>query len=186
MPDRVRCFVWMLKHDRLVTGERMRLFGIGNTNCGLCGKYNESTLHVFRECIFVKAIWENVVPNNTLHDLYHYDLQEWITLNLDGTATLCMNFEDDWTNFWAIACHVIWEWHNRDRHDDKFNMSFDMLSAIAARIHQYKVAPCNNIVMERNEVERLISWSLPNKDFVKINVDGVRSANGGSGCGGLL
>lgn len=48
--ERVKTFVWLLKHGRLLTNHSKSRKGLGAAACKLCGHTNESTLHVFRDC----------------------------------------------------------------------------------------------------------------------------------------
>lgn len=82
----MRCFVWILSHDRLLTGERMQQFGIGNMSCFCCGCYNKDTLHVLRDCSHVRTFWESYIPMSLAQHFFHCNLQEWIDLNLDQAA----------------------------------------------------------------------------------------------------
>lgn len=53
-----------------MTGERMRMFSIDNVECGLCGKYLEITLRVFRDCSLMKSMWDRVIPMAAAHDFF--------------------------------------------------------------------------------------------------------------------
>lgn len=68
VPKRIKNFVWMLKHDRLLANQSKSRKGLGATASNLCGHANESTLHVFRDCPCAWEILMNSVPMRIKYD----------------------------------------------------------------------------------------------------------------------
>lgn len=60
--DQVTCFIWMLKHDRLLTNYYKSLNGLGGTDCKLCGGVMEITMHALRDCPKVMQLGMKKVP----------------------------------------------------------------------------------------------------------------------------
>lgn len=50
VPERIKIFVWLLKHDRLLKNHSKSRKGVGAAACNLCGHITETTLHVYHEC----------------------------------------------------------------------------------------------------------------------------------------
>jgi hypothetical protein len=57
VPERVRSFIWLAKHDRLLTNLRRKKMGLSHDMCLFCGNVVESTLHVLRDCPLAMTIW---------------------------------------------------------------------------------------------------------------------------------
>lgn len=102
-PERCRCFVWLMKHDRLLTNLSKSRKGLDHASCKICGNACESTLHVIRDCAKAMHIWKSIVPRSIFSEFFSLDLQNWIRLNLkylgDGIKS--------WSNVWVISCHAI-------------------------------------------------------------------------------
>jgi hypothetical protein len=45
VPERVRAFIWLIKHGRLLTNERKNRMGLGTDRCDYCGDLPETILH---------------------------------------------------------------------------------------------------------------------------------------------
>jgi hypothetical protein len=43
VPERVKTFVWLLHHDRLLTNFNKSKMGLGSSMCNICGNIVEST-----------------------------------------------------------------------------------------------------------------------------------------------
>jgi hypothetical protein len=61
VPERVRTFVWMVKHGRLLTNERKHRMGLGSEMCDFCRDHKDTTLHALRDCVLVRPLWLSVV-----------------------------------------------------------------------------------------------------------------------------
>ncbi|CAN1729813.1 Putative ribonuclease H protein At1g65750 [Linum perenne] len=56
-PNKIRYFMWLATHGRLLTNEERRRRNIAaNGNCPCCSRGAETTSHVLRECSFVAAL----------------------------------------------------------------------------------------------------------------------------------
>jgi len=59
MPKRIRCFMWLLQHDRLLTNSRFHRMQLRFPFCHQCEESVETTLHVMRDCPLAKVVWVN-------------------------------------------------------------------------------------------------------------------------------
>ncbi|PNX85234.1 ribonuclease H [Trifolium pratense] len=86
---------------------------------------------------------------------FNSDLQQWINLNING-AIGGIGIEN-WSNFWAIACHSIWKWYNKEAHDGSFNWPYNPHVVIKNYARDYDIAKrADSIVHVRNRVHQNI------------------------------
>ena len=58
MPLKVKCFSWLLLHNKILVWENLQRRGyIGPSNCSSCGADLESVEHLFLQCTFFKVVW---------------------------------------------------------------------------------------------------------------------------------
>jgi hypothetical protein len=57
--ERVRVFMWLIKHDLILTNFRLARWGLRNAYCDHCGQFEETTIHVLRDCSFASTIWRH-------------------------------------------------------------------------------------------------------------------------------
>lgn len=62
--ERVRHFVWILQHHRLLTNSRKHRMDLGSVMCSFCNNVEEDAFHVLRDCSRVVAIWMEIVHTN--------------------------------------------------------------------------------------------------------------------------
>ncbi|KAG8498883.1 hypothetical protein CXB51_005295 [Gossypium anomalum] len=62
-PHRIRFFIWLaLKHRLLTNSERLRR-GFGSSSaCSLCGHDYEDVVHILKDCIAARRIWDKLIP----------------------------------------------------------------------------------------------------------------------------
>jgi hypothetical protein len=75
VPERVRCFIWLLLHDRLLTNYRKSRMGLGHAMCTHCGNVVETSLHAIRDCALVTPLWLQTVPLEDRCSFFMDDLQ---------------------------------------------------------------------------------------------------------------
>ncbi|MBA0581885.1 hypothetical protein Gorai_024047 [Gossypium raimondii] len=112
-PQRIYFFLWLTLKQRILTNaERVRQ-GIGSSSaCGFCGQDYKDVLHVLRDCLAVKTIWDKLIPNDRLsswakqyifiskiafHKLHSYLhssplANSWVCLRTDGLVRLDEGF----------------------------------------------------------------------------------------------
>jgi hypothetical protein len=113
--ERVRAFIWLLKHNRLMTNSPKHRMGIGSADCWWCHGTEETTLHVLRDCPYAMALWMNTVSNNKRDWFFTVDFESWIDINITDAGE-ALNV-DSWTSFWATSCYYLWVWRNKALHD---------------------------------------------------------------------
>jgi len=185
VPERVRYFIWLLNHDRLLTNYNKSRMRLGSAMCGFCGNIIENSLHVLRDCPLVMPMWLNVVPVNMRDRFFIGDLNHWIAFNMRNEAGWML--EVDWKDFWAMACHCLWYWRNKEVHEANFVRPTNPYQFVRKRIRDYQLAmQASKVILEMPRSVVLVGWKPPAEGWVKLNTDGACSNNGVAGCGGII
>jgi hypothetical protein len=116
--ERVRHFMWMLKHDRLLTNCKKSRMGLGHSMCAYCGDVEETSLHALRDCPLVLPLWKSLIPNEDNNQFFMSNLDNWINLNVSHDTG--WRGDRDWKDIWAITCHCLWTWRNKELHENNF------------------------------------------------------------------
>lgn len=74
--DKLRCFMWLLGHDRLLTNFDKSLKGLGGAECRLCGSVKEDTMHVFRDCPKALQLWRNKILESIKSDFFYMEIHD--------------------------------------------------------------------------------------------------------------
>lgn len=96
---RVRSFVWMLKHNKLLTNFNKGRRGLGSAMCSLCGYVCEDTIHVFRDYTKAMQICSHVVLSDITNQFFQLDISRLVTLNINAN----LGNEINWNYYWAMG-----------------------------------------------------------------------------------
>ncbi|KAF5200752.1 Ribonuclease h protein [Thalictrum thalictroides] len=90
-PARWNSFLWILRHDRLMTnwGKFVRNI-IDDGGCSICGATADTSLHAIRDCPENLKIWQQIVRPEAWHKFKSLSLKEWVDWNLSK----------DWISTW--------------------------------------------------------------------------------------
>jgi hypothetical protein len=116
--ERIRVFIWQLTHDKLLTKARLAKWHLGDALCYNCGHFEETTLHVVRDCKVAVDIWRYLLTNQERSQFFMVGFHEWITMNLNNEFG--KKHGNDWRAIWATACYLMWQWRNKSMHDTEF------------------------------------------------------------------
>ncbi|KAF7815394.1 putative ribonuclease H protein At1g65750 family [Senna tora] len=160
--EKIRSFLWLCGHDRLLTNVARKRRGMAATDiCSRCNGAPEDLLHTLRDCPKAKCIW----------------------LKLLGFSG------NDWDVIFANACWFIWRMRNAEIFDDSRDRYVDPVIAILKLSSDSIRAMDKSIVGGSRHcpsVNRFICWNKHEKGWVKFNVDGVRKDSLSlTACGGL-
>jgi hypothetical protein len=92
--ERIKVFVWQLVHDRLLTKARLAKWQIGNALCHYCTQFEETTMHVVRDCTAAVNIWRKLLTSQERGQFFMVDFQQWINLNINNNFG--MRFGKEW------------------------------------------------------------------------------------------
>jgi hypothetical protein len=71
-PHRIQTFIWLAAQERILTNFRRSKWGVGiSPICTRCGRENETTIHVLRDCIYATQVWLHLVPSNFITDFFY-------------------------------------------------------------------------------------------------------------------
>ncbi|GAU50328.1 hypothetical protein TSUD_290640 [Trifolium subterraneum] len=185
VPERITSFIWLVRHDRLLTNYRKSKMHIGEPWCTHCVDIVEDTLHVLRDCPLAKSVWCNLLNNAARENSFAAELKDWIHMNLQ--QDLGRNMHMEWYGVWATSCHSLWTWRNRETHDETRLRPIHPWRYILDCHLQYMAANVNNIALStRQQMEVDIAWQQPEAGWVVLNTDGASKMDVAAGCGGLL
>ncbi|KAK2422286.1 Polynucleotidyl transferase, ribonuclease H superfamily protein [Trifolium repens] len=183
--ERNRCFMWIVKHDRILTKKIKARMGIGNDCCNFCNEV-ETSLHVLRDCGLAITVWLPLVPQCLRSNFFDGDLKQWFSANVNCGIVIDGNVR--WKDVWATACQSLWYWHNKEQHDPHYSRPINPGYYIRQRAKEYQSSfvAVSQDAGQVNREARLIGWKPPVGDWIKLNTDGACKDENVAGCGGIL
>jgi hypothetical protein len=64
------------------------------------------------------VVWIHLVHQDMRNQFFNSELHEWVSSNLDHDMEDSLDF--GWMNVWAMSCHMLWLWRNKEHHDGNF------------------------------------------------------------------
>lgn len=178
-------FIWLVLHNRLkIKAEILRRHIQIGSVCDRCGTSVEDTLHVIRDCLVAKRLWNRVIPMSHRQSFYSWNLREWMIHNLRSSRKLKRKL--NWSCFFGIAIWRLWFWRNQFQLNHMALDTASMINDILMRtkeIHHLNNSPLHTGI---NKVEKWIGWSAPIWPWCKLNTDGACKRLGEASTGGLI
>ncbi|CAN1824281.1 Putative ribonuclease H protein At1g65750 [Linum perenne] len=158
-PNRVRHFLWLAGHDRLLTNDqRARRMLTSDPHCPICPGQIENTIHILRDCHFAFTVWNELGIFNQTEECWSANLEMWIGQLLKSEKSLCF----------GIVCWFLW----KERNARAFSGS-----TVSARSVAVGVSKWTDVVSEAQQRD---GWFT-------INTDGaVENRSGNAAAGGLI
>ncbi|CAL1354334.1 unnamed protein product [Linum trigynum] len=195
VPERVRCFMWLVAHSRISCNEqRVKRHLSPSPFCYRCSSQVETPIHILRDCPPAAFLWTRTVPGERQHEFFSLQLEPWIAANLLMEEEKMVD-DIPWNSFFSV---VVWNlWKNRNEGVFKgINKTLSppsLTQAIkikASLWHKAWMAPQDSLgrrVSPTQRVTQEISWQPPPLGWTKINVDGAANGDQGpAGAGGIL
>lgn len=107
---------WIAAHNRLSTGDRMMKWGGSvNSTCSLCDEPVETRNHLFFECKFSAAVWENLAKGvmGSEFTTSWRDIVTQISTDQNSTKMFALRYT------FQASVHGIWMERNGRRHGEK-------------------------------------------------------------------
>ncbi|CAL1352198.1 unnamed protein product [Linum trigynum] len=194
VPERVRCFMWVVAHDKISINAQLVKRKIASSPCCYrCSTLEETTIHILRDCPTAAFLWARTVPPENQQEFFTLQPKAWIEKNLQVEAT--WTSEIPWNAFFSIASWNLW----KNRNEGVFKgigktlspPSLTQATKIKATLwYKAWVAPQNILGRRGTAVQRVyreISWIPPPAGWIKVNVDGAANGSQGpAGAGGAL
>ncbi|KAK8697852.1 hypothetical protein V6N13_113987 [Hibiscus sabdariffa] len=107
VPQRVRVFVWLVFHGRLLANaEQVRRHILDSELCDFCGAVREDIEHVLRSCCMAKGVWMRSIPAANRHT-FNLPFTDWLYKNLFDNSFMVADM--DWSTRFAIMCWLFWK-----------------------------------------------------------------------------
>ncbi|CAL1355748.1 unnamed protein product [Linum trigynum] len=194
VPERVRCFMWLVAHNRISSNEQRAKRHISVTSgCFRCENQVESTLHILRDCPPAAFVWMRTVPADQHQAFFSMDLDLWLATNLQKTDRYVE--DTPWNAFFSIAIWNLWKNRNEGafRGIEKTLSPPSLVQAIRIKAgiwYKAWTAPRDSLGHRSAPTQRVtkdISWIPPPLGWCKLNVDGAANGtHGPAGAGGIL
>ncbi|KAL8151867.1 hypothetical protein V2J09_021675 [Rumex salicifolius] len=184
--ERIRMFLWMGVHGKLMTNaERFRRHFASSPACSICGRGDETLLHIFRDCGKARDVWRALVDNRIMSDYHFFDksAKEWLNSGIRGEFEILPLIPNE--AVFAVVLWWLWRWRN-DRVFNSDNSIGDIRSFIQEQAKEFAASTngrrVDAMVGRREEIH--ISWSRPAVGWVKVNTDGARESRYGMATAG--
>jgi ribonuclease HI len=184
--ERIRVFVWQIQHGRLLTKQWLAKMKLGEPYCDNCYQFEESILHVLRDCPMAAQTWQHLLRIDARGNFFTTPLQDWIVLNL--TSQLGYNSEAEWDSIWATTCYLLWYWRNKRTHDENYVSPIKPWAVVMEYVRTYN----DGIALDRqvqsgNKTQVFVAWKAPPNGWCALNTDGAaKEQMKQAGCGGVL
>ncbi|KAK8486111.1 hypothetical protein V6N12_010315 [Hibiscus sabdariffa] len=184
--QQIRMFLWLVLRQRLLTNvERVRRGLSSDPSCSCCGCYNESILHILRDCPPVRSIWQSIIPQADHECFFGASLEHWIVSNIKASRA----FGRDTLPRSLFFSSFIWQVWKR-RNDFVFNgecLPLPDIYRIGFVWASHFVASIPDAAMDSHAAIDLIKWTAPPHDWVSLNTDAAVSSSYNFGAiGGVL
>ena len=186
-PQRMRFFLWLTAHDRLMTNAHRVKRGLAtDPKCKSCLQEDEDTLHILRDCRFAREIWSKLIPAGERESFFTTSLYSWLRNNLEKPAC------PTWPILFTTVVWWLWKWRNICCFKDPDFKPVNPLIVIHKKTKEITAAFNKENLFSANPTggsitKSLIQWIPPPEGWFKLNVDDVSKGNPGTACaGGLL
>ncbi|CAN1142695.1 Putative ribonuclease H protein At1g65750 [Linum perenne] len=167
-PNRVRHFLWLVGHNRLLTNEERRKRHMTNEGgCRLCPSIAKDSLHVLRDCKAAKTFWKEFLPQAADASFFSGNLRNWL-LN-----TIC---DTELSLPCGIAMWLLWKARNEDTFEGKSVTS----AQLRLRVHSW-IAGVRETMKSSSQIlsevvgrrrDTLVRWIPAPDEWITINTDG--------------
>ena len=109
---RIKTFLWMCSHNSIGVKSCLVRRGVVNDEmCPVCQRELESILHALRDCSSVKSVWCYLGIQDTNHEFWIANLQEWLNAN-GRMAKSLIDGKPPWSMIFSIAVWNVWKSRN--------------------------------------------------------------------------
>ncbi|KAK8514667.1 hypothetical protein V6N12_057564 [Hibiscus sabdariffa] len=188
IPQRLRLFLWLAYQHKIMTNATRYCRNLAPSPiCPLCGNLPESVLHTLRDCVDVRHLWSQILPDAVQRPFFGSNLHNWLSCNLSATF-IHPTVGLPWP---LIFSAFVWQMWKR-RNDIVFNNDRQSDHSYCARIIAWARSFHGSISAPSAARDTApsfanqVSWKAPEQGWVCLNVDGAVSLQSGFGAiGGL-
>ena len=110
---RIQMFIWKCMQQSIGVKECLANRGISlDTTCPLCHLEAESIMHALRDCVLVKAIWQQLGTQCLYPTFFSQDIRDWLTTN-GGLKSSQIVVGIPWNVIFSFAIWLIWKQRNQ-------------------------------------------------------------------------
>ncbi|KAK8476102.1 hypothetical protein V6N11_071089 [Hibiscus sabdariffa] len=163
--QRVRMFLWLVLRQRLLTNaERARRGMSSDPSCSCCGFFNETILHILRDCPPMRSFWQSLIPQSDHDYFFGAPLEHWIFSNI-RTSRVFGRGTPPWSCFFPSFLWQVW----KRRNDFVFNgecLPLPDVYRIGLVWASHFAATVPDVVMDSHAATDFIQWVAPPHDWV--------------------
>ncbi|CAJ2661977.1 unnamed protein product [Trifolium pratense] len=159
---------------------------LGEPYCDHCYQFEESILHVIRDCPIAVQTWQHLLHNGR-GNFFLAQLQR-VDRGLNLSCQLGRNSEYGWDSIWATTCYLLWYWRNKRIQDENFISPIKPLEVVLEYVKTYG----DSIALEQKaqsgrKTQVQVARKGPPNGWCALNIDGAAKSNlQRAGCGGVL
>ncbi|XP_074293887.1 uncharacterized protein LOC141621071 [Silene latifolia] len=165
---RVKLFFWQLCSEALATRANIASRVRGESSfCSLCNNYDESSLHLFRDCAFAECVWEGIGLGDEGNG--GGGIRDWVEARWRELG--CREH-----GLFMIGCWAIWEHRNKVVFDERevdvawvIRRVKDVMDEMEGGGFGGDGQGNGRLGRERGVAREV--WVIPPPEFVKVNVD---------------
>ncbi|KAF7815419.1 ribonuclease H [Senna tora] len=132
VPQRIRSFLWLCAHNKLLTNEERAKRGMEDQAFySRCNGRCEDILHAIRDCPKARNVWMRLVNPRHWHVFFNMDLHRRIHLNLHKQFGV---EQMDWSVVFSVASWSLWKWRNDELFAIGSNIRGDQYFIIMNRV----------------------------------------------------
>ncbi|XP_019199070.1 PREDICTED: uncharacterized protein LOC109192823 [Ipomoea nil] len=188
VPNRIRTFLWLVKHGRIMcNSNRARRRLTDCDKCDLCNTKTEDIEHVLRRCPAAEEVWKSI-SRLDYERMKEAPFQEWLE---DGLSDKRKGREPaSKSTLFSTTLWWIWKWRNERVFNGSSRPLQYKISWIKMQAKETTTAfdrALGRVTADESSIWKMLSWSKPKEDFVKINIDGsVDLLTNRASCGGII
>lgn len=130
--------------------------------CPVCGNEAESIIHYLFTCVRANEVWRRCFTNLVFPHLDSIDFQGWLKVSISDHGIGV-----------AVMLWILWCSRNKSIFDNTKHSVFDICAQFFAMFTHISNAYNGDIDDGVKRNERLISWKLPLRGVIAVNVDAM-------------
>ncbi|MCI42395.1 hypothetical protein A2U01_0063632, partial [Trifolium medium] len=80
-------------------------------------------------------VWSQVIPVQSRGLYFMGEAQQWFSFNLKNYVP--WSWSGGWCEFWAVACHCLWSWRNKELFEEDFARPSNPVQVIMQKVKEY-------------------------------------------------